>query len=258
VHDVPQAFIEGDNIPIAHHINALLIMRPTAIATAFITSALFLTTHAQLIPFLTRGKPNEVWDNHLNPKPKPQHQSPMDPNSGPGIQLPPNNNDDNDKQPSDGRPTGDIILSDVISTQRTINIFAGFTRDIISVSTRLDTTDQNTTVLAPLNSAITSLPRKPWEDPREYAAYGANAYAGKDGESRAQRNMRRFTEAHIIPASPWKEGEKLQSLGGGTLWWEARDGKSVVMPGEVEVERIASQVVNGEVWVLKGVLNYAS
>ena len=234
-------------------------MRPTSIATVLFTSSLLLTSHAQLIPFLTRGKPNEVWSNdHLNTKPKPQQQNPMDPNSGPGIQLPPNSNDDNDNSRSDDRPTGDIVLSDVISTQRAINIFAGFTRDIASISTRLDTTDQNTTVLAPLNSAITSLPRKPWEDPQEYAAYGADAYSGNDGESRAQRNMRRFTEAHIIPASPWKEGEKLQSLGGGTLWWESKDGKSVVMPGEVVVEKIASQVVNGEVWVLKGVVNYAS
>lgn len=227
-------------------------MRPAELATALFTSSIFLTSHAQLIPFLTRGKPNQVWNglnNELNPKP--QQQNPM-----PGIQLPPNNNDDD--KPSNGRPTGDVVLSDVISTQRTINIFAGFTRDIASVSTRLDTTDLNTTVLAPLNSAITSLPRKPWEDPREYAALGANAYTGKEGESRAQRNMRRFTEAHIVPASPWKEGEKVQSLGGGTLWWESRGGKAVVMPGEVEVEKIASQVVNGEVWVMKGVLNYAS
>ena len=175
---------------------------------------------------------------------------------GPGIALPPSSNDDD--KPDDGRPKGDVILSDVITTQRSINIFAGFTRDIASVSTRLDTTDSNTTVLAPLNSAITSLPRKPWEDPQEYAALGADAYAGKDGESRAERNMRRFTEAHIVPASPWEEGEKLQSMGGGTLWWEGRDGKQVVMPGEVEVERVASKVVNGEVWILKGVVNYAS
>ena len=69
--------------------------------------------------------------------------------------------------------------------------------------------------------------------------------------------MRRFTEAHIVPVSPWKEGEKVQSMGGGTLWWEKRDGGAVVMPGEVEVEKVASQVANGEVWVLKGVVNYA-
>ena len=83
-------------------------------------------------------------------------------------------------------------------------------------------------VLAPLNSAISDLPRKPWEDPREYVALGADAYDGKDGEDRDHRNLRRFTEAHVIPASPWKESEKVESLGGGKFWWEKKDGKSVV------------------------------
>jgi hypothetical protein len=255
------AILEGDNIllyldPQRLKTNALPTMKSTTIATALFASSLLLATHAQLIPFLTKGEPNaRVWKAWDEEQPKPKHQHPMDP-SGPGIQLPPSNNDGD--KPSNGRPTGDVILSDVISTQRNINIFAGFTRDVLSVSSRLDSTGQNTTVLAPLNSAITSLPRKPWEDPREYAALGADAYAGKDGEDRASRNMRRFTEAHIVPVSPWKEGEKMQSMGGGTLWWEKRDGRAVVMPGEVEVEKVASQVANGEVWVLKGVVNYAS
>ena len=229
-------------------------MRPTFIATVLFTSALFLTSRAQLIPFLTKGEPQVDDWNPFSKDLKPKQQNPMDV-GGPGIQLPPSNNDD--KPPLDGPPQGDVILSDVISTQRTINIFAGFTRDIETVSLRLDTSSLNTTVLAPLNTAITSLPRKPWEDPQDYAALGANAYAGEDGQDRARNNMKRFTEAHIIPASPWKQDEKVESMGGGKVWWESKDGKAVIMPGEVEVERIADQVANGEVWVLRGVLNYA-
>ena len=88
---------------------------------------------------------------------------------------------------------------------------------------------------------------------------GANAYDGKDGEDRAHRNLRRFTEAHVIPSSPWREGEKVESMGGGKVWWEKRaDGKAVVKPGDVEVERVEKRVANGEVWVVKGALNYAS
>lgn len=229
-------------------------MRSKALAASIFTSGLLLTTQAQLIPFLTKGEPNAGLANAWNGQPKPQQQNPMDP-AGPGIQLPPSSN--NDKS-SEGRPTGDVILSDVITTQRNVNIFAGFTRDIESVSKRLDSTDQNSTILAPLNSAITSLPRKPWEDPRDYGALGADAYAGKDGEDRAQRNLRRFTEAHIIPDSPWKEGQKLETMGGSKIWWEKKDGVAKVMPGDVEVEKVASTVANGEVWVLKRCLNYAS
>lgn len=172
----------------------------------------------------------------------------------PGIALPPTPNDDT---PPDPPPNSDVILSDVIGNQRSINIFAGFTRDIDAISKRLDTSGENTTVLAPVNSAISDLPRKPWEDPRDYQTLGEQAYEGQSGEDRAHKNLRRFVEAHVIPASPWKEGEKVQSMAGGTVWWENKDGKALVQPGDVEVDRVVSRVANGEVWILKGVLNYA-
>jgi len=34
-----------------------------------------------------------------------------------------------------------------------------------------------------------------------------------------------------VPASPWKEGEKLKTLAGGEVWWEERDGVKVVSFG---------------------------
>jgi hypothetical protein len=112
---------------------------------------------------------------------------------------------------------------------RSINIFAGFTRDIASISRRLDDSSQNSTVLAPLNSAIEKLPRKPWEDPQDYGALGASAYEGDDGQERAQRNLQRFVEAHVVPVSPWAEGQKAKTLGGdANVWWEMKDGVKVV------------------------------
>lgn len=220
-------------------------MKSFALATSLLTSGLLITSsQAQLIPFF--AKPGSQAAS--------RQQQPMDANA-PGIQLPPSSSGD---APSGPPPNSDVILSDVIGNSRQINIFAGFTRDISSVSTRLDTTSLNTTVLAPVNSAISDLPRKPWEDPKDYSELGASAYEGQAGEDRASRNLRRFTEAHVIPTSPWKEGEKVKSMGGTEVWWESKDGRAVVQPGNVEVDRVVSRVANGEVWVLKGVLNYAS
>lgn len=148
-----------------------------------------------------------------------------------------------------------------------------FLRSIESPSQRLDDPARNTTVLAPLNSAIENLPRKPWEDPRDYSALGANAYEGEDGQGRAQRNLRKFVEAHLIPTSPWPAGEKIKPVGGDTeVWWEEKDGvKRVrgqkkttaqpprphmviltlwspqIQPGDIEVLSVGSSVVNGEV-----------
>ncbi|KAL8972225.1 MAG: hypothetical protein Q9183_000664 [Haloplaca sp. 2 TL-2023] len=157
----------------------------------------------------------------------------------------------------DSNDASDIILSDVIGKDRAINIFAGFTRDIDRISKRLNDNSQNTTVLAPLNSEIQKLPRKPWEDPGDYKELGESAYHGSDGGDRAHRNLGRFVEAHVVPRSPWKEGEKVKSLRGEELWWEHVEGRKTVQPGNIEISSIADRVSNGEVWVLKGVMNYA-
>ncbi|KAM0700781.1 hypothetical protein Q7P35_012502 [Cladosporium inversicolor] len=216
-------------------------MKPTK---AILASSLIVTGSALLVlPFQSKPTParfaNDRQEAIMNP----------------GIQLPTKEGQDG---PPSTSPPNDVILSDVIGSQRNINVFASFTRDISSVSSRLDSASLNTTVLAPTNSALSALPRKPWEDPEDYAKLGAEAYSGKDGEDRAHRNLRRFTEAHVVFASPWKEGEKAERMGGGELWWESKDGKTLIQPGNVEVERVASKVANGEVWVLKDVLNYAS
>ena len=129
--------------------------------------------------------------------------------------------------PSEEISTG-VIISDVIGKTQSIAIFSGLTRDIDTVSGRLEDAAQNATVLAPDNSAMKNLKRKPWEDPKDYETFGANAYGGGEGEDRAHRNLRRFVEAHIVPQSPWKEGEKIKTLAGDEIWYEIKDGKKKV------------------------------
>lgn len=171
----------------------------------------------------------------------------------PNLVMPPSADKSSPPESSAG-----VIISDVIGTDHIINIFADFTRQIDSIAKRLDDNSKNTTVLAPLNSEILSLPRKPWEDPEDYNAFGANAYDGSEGEDRAQRNLRRFVEAHVVPVSPWKEGEKVNSAGGGQIWWESQGGQKTIQPGDIEVSKIANKVENGEIWFIKGVINYGS
>lgn len=104
-----------------------------------------------------------------------------------------------------------------------------FVRDVESAAQRLEDSASNTTVLAPLNSAVESLPQKPWEDPRDYGALGPNAYEGGDGHQRAHRNLQRFVERHMVPVSPWPKGKKVKAIGDDQdVWWEEHDGKKVV------------------------------
>lgn len=121
-----------------------------------------------------------------------------------------------------------IILSDVLALSRSINIFAGFTRDFSTITSRFEDSNTNTTILAPLNSAIMALPRKPWEDPEEYEELGAEAYEGETGEGRAKDDVRRFVENHVVGVSPWREGEKVETLSGESVWWEEREGRKMV------------------------------
>lgn len=169
------------------------------------------------------------------------------------------------------------VVSDVLPKTKGINIFAQMTRDFDSISSRLNDASHNITVLAPRNSAVQDLPRKPWEDPEDYAKFGGvHAYEGSDGQERARRNLRRFVEAHIVPVSPWREGEEVESLGGEKLKWSKEGNKVIVsptcevcairfitdwpqlQPGNIEVDTVAEKVANGEVWVLNGVINYRS
>lgn len=130
--------------------------------------------------------------------------------------------------PSDESVSTGVIISDVIGKTQSIAIFSGLTRDIDPVSGRLENESKNATVLAPDNSVMRNLKRKPWEDPEDYNTFGADVYQGPEGEDRAHKNLRRFVERHIIPESPWKEGKKVKTLDGNEVWWETKDGKKKV------------------------------
>lgn len=121
------------------------------------------------------------------------------------------------------------VVSDVLPKTKGINIFAQLTRDFDGVSSRLNDASKNITVLAPRNSAVQALPRKPWEDPGDYEVFGeVDAYQGQEGQDRAKRNLKRFVEAHLILASPWRQGEEVETLGGQKLKWTKKGDKLFV------------------------------
>ncbi|KAL4916666.1 hypothetical protein BDW62DRAFT_211786 [Aspergillus aurantiobrunneus] len=150
------------------------------------------------------------------------------------------------------------VISDVLPKTRGINIFASLTRQFKSVEGRLDDESQNVTVLAPRNSAIQDLPRKPWENPDDYEKFGQiEAYEGDEGQVRARRNLERFVSAHVVAQSPWKEGEEAETLGGDRLRWSKDGDRIYIEPSGIQVDSVAEQVSNGEVWILNGVINYS-
>lgn len=178
--------------------------------------------------------------------------------------LPPS---EQDNPPLD---TSTVRLSDILPSIRSVNAFAGFIRDVGAIARRTEDRTSNTTVLAPQNKIIAGLPNKPWEDDNDYNQIGTDAYEGVDGQQRADSNMQRFIERHIVLKSPWAEGEKVRTAAGQTIWWEVKDGKRTVcqasskseitltiwqiQPSGIAVENVADSVSNGEIWVINGVL----
>lgn len=147
----------------------------------------------------------------------------------PGDPLPPPTDPIKDGQDSTGGG-GDLIVSDILNKERDINAFASLARQIESVSDRIDNGSKNTTILAPSNVAVQQLPRKPWESPIDYEMHGQeDAYAGKQGRERADDNLKKFVEMHVLPESPWAEDVKLETLGGAKISWKkGEDGKIYV------------------------------
>jgi hypothetical protein len=219
-------------------------MRRT-ILLASLYSSISLAAAISPLGFL-RGIPSLSAALPLQPE---QYQNPMNPGPVQGGAEP--------ESPNGGGNAGDntLSISDILPQTRKINIFASLTRDISSVTGRLESTkpEDNTTLLAPLNSAMQALPRKPWED-----RPGDEGVSAQYNEDKAAQNLQRFVEEHVVPVSPWKEGKRMKTLGGQELWWEENsDGKRIIQPGNLVVDGIVGRVGNGEIWAVKGVVNYA-
>ncbi|KAG5949825.1 hypothetical protein E4U53_005728 [Claviceps sorghi] len=158
------------------------------------------------------------------------------------------------------KPQTSVSLADTIGSHRSISSFSSFTRVNPATARLLDHLTARITVLAPLNSAIDRLPRKPWEAPPDEQHHAAqDLHEGLDGQDRARNNLDRFVRAHLVMGTaPWEEGARAETLAGGRqIWWEGRDdGVRVVCPDGIEVERVAARVANGELWIVKGVLDF--
>lgn len=55
-----------------------------------------------------------------------------------------------------------------------------------------------------------------------------NAYEGREGKDRAQGNLKRFVEGHIVGVCPWGEGEEAETLCGKKVRWVRERDRMVV------------------------------
>lgn len=48
----------------------------------------------------------------------------------------------------------------------------------------------------------------------------------------------------------------MKTLEGNEVWWVEKEGVKKIYPDNIEVEEVKNEVTNGQIWILKGVVNY--
>ena len=210
------------HVTMRHLVIAVAIVFVSLTCSGHVINVASVSDSGNLLDLLT----DESQQGHGEEDHQPANQHPIMPVTAPNnaVTAPVLSPNEGSEEDGDDGP----VVSDVLPKTRVINIFASLTRDFEPIASRLNDASQNITVLAPRNAAIQALPRKPWEDPGEYEHFGAAAYQGPDGQDRAKKNLKRFVEAHLIPVSPWNEGEEAETLGGRKLKWMKEDDRIFV------------------------------
>lgn len=134
-------------------------------------------------------------------------------------------------------------LTDLLTRSKS-SIFYGYIRESTYISTRLANPLESTTILAPLNSAILSLARKPHQGRPEPVEGHVEGYAGsrEDEQDRADY-LENWIKRHLIDGKVELEGEgkDYETLHDGEkVSFVKGDGDALykVMPGDVEVVEI--------------------
>ncbi|GAA5996132.1 hypothetical protein JCM5350_000498 [Sporobolomyces pararoseus] len=159
-------------------------------------------------------------------------------------------------------PSPLLSLTDLLTRSKNSRIFYDYLRDSSSVSTRLANPLESTTILAPVNSAIIALERRPHQGPPEPAGGYVQGYAGsrQDEQERADY-LEKWIKRHLIAGKVDLEEESKEYeslLGGDKVSFARKDQEGQagykVMPGDVQVVEI-EQASNGVIFYLQGTLN---
>lgn len=155
-------------------------------------------------------------------------------------------------------PAGAPTLGDVIGIDKRASIMSDYALAVDDVARRLSDPDRRTLILAPLNSAIVALPRKPWLGDANADTNTEEVDTQRD-EASADRNIARFVQDHVVDGFPIGAGSSVTTLSGQTLKVvqdDENEKKVLIQDGAGVSHRVlATQTAsNGAIWLLDGVL----
>lgn len=91
-----------------------------------------------------------------------------------------------------------VTLDDRLQSLPAISLFGRYVRDIDGMSEALADGDRHIMVFAPTNDAITAMPKKPWEYPRNIDKLEQAGASASEIHDAIQANVRRFVLTHVV------------------------------------------------------------
>ena len=150
-------------------------------------------------------------------------------------------------------PSGEPLISDILGIDKSITILTEYSLGLAEIAERLQDSSKYTIVLAPSNTAIMAMERKPWQDADP--ASKAPLLTAEDKDTRASDNIARFIKSHIVAldSASWKADVKKHNLLGQPLWYATNDNQRSIQPENIEVRNIR-KAKNGEIWTINHIL----
>lgn len=136
------------------------------------------------------------------------------------------------------------LLADRLTQSRRTTIFYDYSRDSATLTRRLGSTNEQTTLLVPLNSAIVALARKPHQGPPPPVSAEAgevSPFDTKEEEQAKAAYLEKWLEGHAVAgdnidldAEGW-ESKTWTTMSGGTISFEKSGEGRKLMPGGIEL-----------------------
>ncbi|EPX74306.1 meiotically upregulated Mug57 [Schizosaccharomyces octosporus yFS286] len=157
------------------------------------------------------------------------------------------------QKPFQMQATHEPRLFELLAGSRDCNIFSDILMQFPELVERLQSSNENTTLLVPTDLAFQNMKVKPWKLDTLEAKFEMPSEPVHITEDQAQGNLHRFIKSHFISASPSHGNGEYKSLSGSTIN-VIKQKDNLYLDDSVQVLSI-KLASNGEMWILNNTLS---
>lgn len=116
-----------------------------------------------------------------------------------------------------GEPSDPICLDSRIPSMNEISIFGSYLRDDITMSRIIEDPLEDVIIFAPSDSAIESLPLKPWQFPADVSDIESGAEDEEAVDKLVSSNIRHFVNSHIATGTSIDKARSMKKCMGSSV-----------------------------------------